>query len=123
MMTDHVSEVNLLKLFFIIYSIPWTLQMVSLIYVFVATGTGHASGSFYLIITNMYVISILPILILPRLFESVNMGVIITLALIELLTFMNSLGYNLKGNWARRRMTSEEDRNLEEHEEVEEISQ
>ena len=87
--------------FLLIYSIPWLFNLLSMIFVLTISGSGDAKGGLYLIISNMYVLSIVPLLIIPRLFDDVIQGVFITLAIINLFTFVNSLGYYLLGKWRK----------------------
>ncbi|MCM3617905.1 MATE family efflux transporter [Sutcliffiella horikoshii] len=87
------------KEFFLLYSIPWALNTISFIFIFVVAGSGDYKGGMYLTITNMYVIVLGSLLIIPNLFSDKVSGVIIALSLINIMTFINSLTYYLMGKW------------------------
>ena len=92
--------------FLLIYSIPWVLNLLSLIFILTISGSGDAKGGLYLIITNMYILAILPLLVLPHYFDNTIQGVFITIALIQVLTFINSLGYYMLGKWKKVSLVS-----------------
>lgn len=92
-----------------IYSIPWLLGNISMIYILLSSSSGDARGSMYLIFSNMYVIVILTILMLPNLFNNVVIGVFYALALIQLLTLVNSYGLYLTGRWKKNYILDREE--------------
>ncbi|WP_100333058.1 MATE family efflux transporter [Bacillus alkalisoli] len=94
--------------FFLYYSIPWVLNTVSMIFIFAVSGSGDYKGGLYLTFTNMYVIVLLMLFFVPNLFGDVVTGVFITLSLINVITFVNTVGYYMIGRWKKASLVTEE---------------
>lgn len=102
--------------FFLIYTIPWIFSILSLVFIFVVSGSGDAKGSMTLTFVNMYVFAVLGLLLVPQLFTDRTAGVFYTLALIQLLTFVFSWTYYLIGRWKKAslvRQTSDHEEGIE----------
>ncbi|WP_230501092.1 MATE family efflux transporter [Sutcliffiella rhizosphaerae] len=108
-LSSNPEMISRFKEFFILYSIPWALNTVSFVFVFVVAGSGDYKGGMYLTITNMYVIVLGSLLLLPHLFPNVTTGVIIALSIINIMTFINSLSYYLLGRWQKASLITKED--------------
>lgn len=100
-LTTDSSLTPIFSEFFLIYTVPWMLSIISIVFVFVVTGSGDAKGSLTLTIINMYLIAIICLLFVPSLFQNQITGVFITLALIQVLTFITSFTYYLFGRWKK----------------------
>ncbi|MGE7752878.1 MATE family efflux transporter [Lysinibacillus fusiformis] len=87
--------------FFAFYTIPWVLNLLSLVFVFVVGASGDAKGGSLLIVVNMYVIVVSCLLIVPNLFNNTITGVFFSLGLIQVLTFVFSYWYYLTGRWTK----------------------
>ncbi|MDN4621096.1 MATE family efflux transporter [Paenibacillus sp. PsM32] len=95
------GNTKLFEIFIMCYTLPWVFNLISIVFVYVAAAAGDSKGINYLTISNMYLLVILPIVILPHFFSSLTLGVIITMSLIQLLTFINSMIYYLRGSWSK----------------------
>ncbi|KGA96621.1 hypothetical protein AJ85_21655 [Alkalihalobacillus alcalophilus ATCC 27647 = CGMCC 1.3604] len=96
------SEIVLYFVQFIeIYSMPWILGNISMIFIFLYSGSGDAKASMYLIISNMYIIVLTSILIIPHMYEDLVIGVFFALAIIQVLTLINSYALYLTGRWKK----------------------
>lgn len=87
--------------FILLYSIPWALNIVSMVFIFVVAASGDSKGSMTLTIVNMYVIVLVCLLSVPHLFQNVTTGVFFTIGLIQVLTFVISFLYYLLGRWTK----------------------
>ncbi|MDQ0160917.1 MATE family efflux transporter [Alkalibacillus salilacus] len=92
-----------------IYSIPWILGNISMIYIFLYSGSGDAKASMYLIISNMYAIVILSLLFLPNMYDDLVIGVFFALAIVQILTLINSYALYLTGRWKRNHIIESEE--------------
>ncbi|GAA0362304.1 MATE family efflux transporter [Bacillus horti] len=101
--------VPLFSEFIMFYSIPWALNIVATVFIFVVAGSGDAKGSMTLTIVNMYVIVIVSMFTLPHLFENVTTGVFFTLGFIQVLTFFFSWFYYLLGRWEKASLVRNEE--------------
>lgn len=105
LLADFISHdeqmTHLFSSFFMIYTIPWVLNLVAIVFVFVVAAAGDAKGGSILIVVNMYVIVITCLLIFPHLFSNLTLGVFFALGLIEILTFLFSWYYYLTGKWTK----------------------
>lgn len=82
-------------------ALPWILNTMGLVFVFVVAGSGDSKGSMTLTILNMYVVVILTLLFVPRLFKDISFGVFFSLGLIQILTFVISGSYYLSRRWQK----------------------
>ncbi|MGM7680627.1 MATE family efflux transporter [Cytobacillus sp. Hm23] len=96
---EHLTP--LFSKFFAYYSIPWVLNTIAIIFIFVVAASGDAKGGIILTVLNMYVTVLVCLSFVPKLFENQSNGVIFTLSLIQVLTFITSLGYYLFGKWSK----------------------
>ncbi|QIH77395.1 hypothetical protein GTN30_01760 [Macrococcoides canis] len=94
-------NIHYFKIFMNLYVVPWMLGTISMIFILVNAGSGEAKGSLYLIISNMYIIVILTLIILPRFFEDQIIGVFVSLSFIQVLTFLNSFIFYKTNRWTR----------------------
>nr|WP_239534497.1 MATE family efflux transporter [Priestia taiwanensis] len=100
-LATNESMIPLFVDFFTYYTLPWVLNMVSFVFIFVVAGSGDGKGGMILTIVNMYVLVIIPLAIVPHLFANLSTGVFVTLGFINVLTFIFSLGYYISGRWEK----------------------
>ncbi|MDP5272682.1 MATE family efflux transporter [Chengkuizengella axinellae] len=100
--------------FFTFYTIPWIMNTIAIVFIFVVAGAGDSKGGVILTITNMYVIVLVCLLFVPQLFQDKTNGVFITLALIEIFTFVSSFAYYLYGRWTKATLVKENEVHREE---------
>ena len=94
-------DMHYFKVFINLYVVPWMLGTIAMIFILVNAGSGDAKGSMYLIISNMYIIVILTLIIMPKMFEDQIIGVFVSLATIQILTFINSLSFYKTNRWTK----------------------
>lgn len=107
------SLVPLFSEFILLYSIPWALNMISLVFIFVVAASGDSKGSMTLTIVNMYVIVIVCMVSIPHLFQNLTTGVFFTMGLIQVLTFVFSGSYYLLGRWAKASLVKNQEEAVE----------
>lgn len=93
--------IDYFKIFINLYIIPWMLGTISMIFIPINAGSGDAKGSMYLIISNMYIIVIFTLLIMPKFLEDQILGVFISLSVIQVLTYLNSFLFYKTNRWAK----------------------
>lgn len=97
--------IDYFKIFINLYIIPWMLGTISMIFIMIFipinAGSGDAKGSMYLIISNMYIIVIFTLLIMPKFLEDQILGVFISLSVIQVLTYLNSFLFYKTNRWAK----------------------
>ena len=98
---SNVIEADYISTFLILYSIPWIFSSVSMVFILVVAGSGDSKGGFILTISNMYVSVLLCLGILPNFFSDVTIGVFVSIAVIQLLSFVSSTLYYLYGRWKK----------------------
>lgn len=106
-MATDPSLVPLFSDFFLYYSFPWVLNIISFIFIFVVSGAGDYKGGMYLTVSNMYIIVVALLLLLPKMFTDVTIGVFITLSIINVFTFANTLAYYKLGKWKKTSLVEE----------------
>lgn len=109
----NIDLVPLFSEFLLIYSVPWALNMVSVIFIFVAKGSGDSKGSLLLTILNMYVIVLVCIFTVPYLFDNLTTGVFVALGLIPTLSFITSSIYYLSGRWTKATLVKNKESAIE----------
>ncbi len=80
---------------------PWILNTMAFVFILVVSGSGDSKGSMTLTVLNMYVVVILTLLFVPKLFNDISFGVFFSLGLIQVLTFIISGIYYISKRWQK----------------------
>lgn len=94
-------DMHYFKVFINLYVVPWMLGTIAMIFILVNAGSGDPKGSMYLIISNMYIIVIFTLIFMPKMFEDQIIGVFVSLSVIQILTFINSLSFYKTNRWTK----------------------
>ena len=94
-------DIHYFRTFINVYIVPWMIGTIAMIFILVNAGSGDAKGSMYLIISKMYIIVIFTLLFMPKMFEDQIIGVFVSLSVIQILTFINSLSFYKTNRWTK----------------------
>ncbi|WP_223068533.1 MATE family efflux transporter [Paenibacillus caui] len=104
------SQVARIAEYLLFNSIPWALNLLSFIFIFVAAGSGDSKGSFRLTIINMYALVILGLLIIPHLFGNRTTGVFAAIGIVQAGAFVSSSLYYLSGRWKKASLVKQQEK-------------